>query len=56
MAFQFLTWAYVVLRVVHAFIHTGRNKLKQGIAAYFSGWAVLLLMWTYLVIHITMSN
>jgi len=56
MAFQFLAWAYMVLRVVHAFIHTGSNKLKQRIAVYFSGWAVLLLMWTYLVIHITMSS
>jgi len=55
-AFLSLAWAYVILRAVHAYIHTGSNKLKQRIAAYFSGWAVLLLMWAYLVIRITMSN
>lgn len=57
MLFLLLAWAYVFLRVAHAYIHIGSNKLKQRIAVYFSGWLVLLLMWGYLVIKIgTLSN
>jgi len=56
MAFQFLAWAYVILRALHAHVHTGSNKLKQRIGAYFSSWVVLLLMWAYLAISTTMSN
>jgi len=56
MTFQFLTWAYVILRALHAYVHTGSNKLKQRIAAYFSSWVVLLLMWAYLAIRTTMSS
>jgi len=56
MAFQFLAWAYVILRALHAYVHTGSNKLKQRIGAYFSSWVVLLLMWAYLALRTTMSN
>lgn len=55
-AFHVLAWAYVILRVVQAYVHTGSNKLKQRIAAYFSSWTVLLLMWAYLAIRLTLSN
>jgi len=55
-AFQFLAWVYVILRAVHAYVHTGSNKLKKRIVVYFSSWIVLLLMWAYLVFRITMSN
>ncbi len=53
--FAMVTLTFVV------FVALFRNRaqsVSQGVisAAYFSGWAVLLLMWTYLVIHITMSN
>ena len=44
-----LAWAYVALRVVHAFIHTGSNKLRPRIRAYFSSWLVILGMWGTLV-------
>ena len=40
-----LAWLYVALRCAHAFIHTGANTLNHRIAAYFSSWAVLILMW-----------
>ena len=48
-AFQALAWAYVAIRAVHAFIHTGKNQLNPRIAAYFSSWLVLLSMWGLLV-------
>ena len=47
--FVALAWIYVMVRAVHAYIHTGKNELKSRIGAYFSSWAILLLMWVVLV-------
>jgi len=44
-----LAWIYVALRIIHAYIHTGSNKLPPRIKAYFSSWLVLLGMWGVLV-------
>jgi hypothetical protein len=40
-----LAWAYVVLRVVHAYIHLGANRLRQRIPVYFASWVTLLALW-----------
>lgn len=48
--FQVLAWLYVLLRVAHACIHTGRNDLTPRIAVYFASWATLLCMWGLLAI------
>lgn len=45
-----LAWAYVLLRIAHTFVHTGKNVLNSRILAYFSSWVVLLAMWTLLAI------
>ena len=55
MFLQALAWMYVVLRGVHAYIHTGSNKLNHRIAVYFSSWAVLLLMWACIAIGVAAS-
>jgi hypothetical protein len=47
-----LAWSYVVLRCVHSYIHTGSNELNHRVAAYFSSWAVLLVMWACIVIGV----
>ena len=44
-----LAWTYVATRIAHSYIHIGRNKIQLRIAAYFSGWFVLLGMWGALV-------
>lgn len=49
-AFLALAWAYVLLRIAHTFVHTGKNVLNWRILAYFSSWVVLLAMWTLLAI------
>ena len=51
-----LAWTYVLLRVAHAHIHIGRNKLRPRIFVYFSSWIVLLLMWVYLVVGVLMGS
>jgi hypothetical protein len=47
-----LAWSYVVLRAVHSYIHTGRNKLKARILAYFLSWIALLLLWGTIVLTV----
>ena len=49
--FLVLAWAYVLLRLIHTSIHTGANKLYPRIAAYFSSWLVLLVMWLVLAMR-----
>jgi len=47
-----LAWVYVAMRAVHAYIHTGSNRLPPRIKIYFSSWLVLLGMWGTLVVGV----
>jgi hypothetical protein len=52
---QALAWLYVAVRMGHAVVHLGRNRLRQRIAAYFASWIVLLALWTWLVVAVALS-
>ncbi|MEM9620291.1 MAG: MAPEG family protein [Pseudomonadota bacterium] len=45
-----LAWTYVIARVIHAYVHTGSNKLQLRIPAYFTSVAIIAIMWLYLAI------
>jgi len=47
-----LAWVYVAMRAIHAYIHTGSNRLPPRIKIYFSSWLVLLGMWGTLVVGV----
>lgn len=47
-----LAWAYAILRLVHAFIHTTYNHVPHRFFAYLASNAVLLLMWVKLALHV----
>ena len=51
LAFLIMAWAYVLARLIHAYIHIGKNKIYPRIYAYFSSWIVLLVMWAYLALR-----
>ena len=51
LAFLIMAWAYVLARLVHAYIHIGKNKIYPRIYAYFSSWIILLVMWAYLALR-----
>jgi hypothetical protein len=53
--FLSLAWSYVIARVLHAYIHVGGNRLGKRIKAYMLSWLVLLLMWVYLIVLITIA-
>ena len=46
-AVLWLAWAYVALRVVHAVIHLGGNRVRHRLRAYAASWLVLLAIWGY---------
>lgn len=50
--FLVLAWLYVLIRIAHACIHTGDNRLIPRIYVYFSSWIVLLSMWTLLAVRV----
>jgi hypothetical protein len=47
-----LAWAYVAARVVHAFIHLGRNRLRHRIPVYGTSWLILLAIWICIVLSV----
>lgn len=47
-----LAWAYVLCRVIHAFVHLGANKIPPRMAIYGASWIVLLAIWGTLVIGV----
>lgn len=47
-----LAWLYVFVRAIHAWIHTGANRLRPRIRAYMASWALLLLLWVALLVRI----
>lgn len=56
LVFYLLAWLYVILRIAHAYIHTGRNKLRARVKVYFISWIVLLLMWLDLVVKVAVTE
>lgn len=55
-AVQFLAWAYVAARVVHAIIHLGGNRIGKRVRAYSVGWLVLLGLWIQVVAHVALNT
>ena len=55
-AMQVLAWLYVAVRVAHAYVHLGGNRIRHRLRVYFISTLVLLAMWIYLVAAITLSG
>lgn len=47
-----LAWAFVVLRVIHSWIHIGYNHVLHRLAAFFAGFACVLALWVNLLIQV----
>ena len=48
-----LAWAYVAVRVLHAIVHLGSNRIPPRMAIYGASWVVLLAMWATLVVGVS---
>jgi len=56
LAMTLLAWAYVASRYLHAFVHIRGNRLSRRMRAYFASLLILLAMWVYLVIAISLRS
>jgi len=50
--FLALGWTFVVLRMVHSFIHCTYNRVMHRFAAYLLSSLVLWAIWMYLALHL----
>src|SRR5262245_10977863 len=50
--FVILSWLFVLLRIVHAYIHTTSNHVGHRFYAFLAGNIVLLLMWIIFAVRI----
>lgn len=50
--FVLLSWIFVVLRIVHAFVHVTSNNVPQRFYPFAAGAAVLLTMWLIFILKI----
>jgi hypothetical protein len=50
--FVVLAWLFVVLRLVHVYIHLTSNRLGQRFAAFAAGFLVLLVMWVIFAVRL----
>jgi hypothetical protein len=50
-----LAWVFVILRFVHAFIHTRSNNVFQRFWMYTAGLIVLMIFWVDLVIRLLVA-
>lgn len=53
--FVIMSWIFVVLRVVHAAIHTGSNNVPRRFYAFLAGAIVLLLMWIIFAVRVLLG-
>lgn len=42
-----LAWAYVILRILHSFVHLTYNKVFHRLTLFLASQAVLIVMWGY---------
>ncbi|MDB5554609.1 MAG: hypothetical protein JWL86_4593 [Rhizobium sp.] len=50
-----LAWVFVVLRIAHAIIHVGPNRLRHRVPVFIAGFAVNGLLWLWLAANIALN-
>lgn len=51
-----LAWLFVLLRIVHAYIHTSRNVVTRRFYVFIAGALALLAMWVYFAAQIIVAS
>ena len=51
-----LAWLFVLTRIVHATIHIGPNKVRWRSPAFALGFAIVVIMWIKLFLHVASSG
>jgi hypothetical protein len=50
-----LAWLFVALRIVHAVIHVGENRLRYRVPVFIAGYAVNGLLWLWLAANLAIN-
>ena len=50
-----LAWAFVILRIAHAVIHVGQNRLRYRVPIFIAGYAVNGLLWLWLAVNLAIN-
>lgn len=50
-----LAWLFVALRIAHAVIHIGQNRLRHRIPVFVAGFAVNGLLWLWLAANLAIN-
>ena len=53
--FVVLAWLFVVLRLVHAYIHLTSNRVGRRFAVFATGFLVLLIMWVTFAVRLLLG-
>ncbi len=52
LVFVILAWAFVITRLIHAYIHTGSNRVDRRFYAMAAGMTILVLMWVIFAVRV----
>lgn len=55
LVFVILAWVFVLLRLVHAYIHVTSNVVRQRGLVFMSGAAVLMVMWAIYMLRLLLQ-
>lgn len=50
-----LAWIFVGLRIAHAIIHVGQNRMRHRVPVFIAGYAVNGLLWLWLAVNIALN-
>lgn len=53
--FVILAWVFVLLRLVHAYIHVTSNNVRQRGLAFITGAGVLMVMWAIYILRLLLQ-
>jgi len=50
-----LAWVFVILRIAHAVVHVGHNRLRHRVPIFIAGFVVNGLLWFWLAANIALN-
>ena len=50
-----LAWIFVILRIAHAIIHVGENRMRYRVPVFIAGYAVNGLLWLWLAVNLAIN-
>ena len=50
-----LAWTFVILRIAHAIIHVGENRMRYRVPVFIAGYAVNGLLWLWLAVNLAIN-